>query len=286
MRAGTTALHRHLAEHPDISMSPVKEPNYFAREDGPPWMAGISGEPLRRYLEGPMPPRHNALVRTWDDYLRLFRDAGDASVVGEASPSYLYSEQAPGEIAECCPEARAVVVLRHPVERALSHHQMEVAVGREHRSFADALGRPDPRHPYVDGSCYAERVRRYRQVLGAERVRVYLYEDYRRDPDELLDDLAAFCGVAPEGFGALRVVNPALEPRSRRLNAALERMGVKGRIRRWVPGPLRRAGKRAWYGRGEGEVIPDGLRRELRELFRSDVEELSELLGRGLSAWT
>lgn len=285
MRAGTTAIHRHLSEHPDVYMSPVKEPNYFARDDGPPWMAGISGEELRRYLEGPMPPRHNALVRSWDDYLRLFRYAGGARVVGEASPSYLYSERAPGEIAERCPGARALVVLRDPVERALSHHQMEVAVGHEQRPFVDALGRPHVDHPYIDGSRYAERVHRYRALLGPERVHVSLYEDYRHRPGEFLNDLAAFCGVARAGFGSPSVVNPALEPRSRRLNTALGRTGIKDRIRRWVPGPVRRAGKRIWYGRGEGEAIPEGLRRELRELFRSDVEELSELLERDLSVW-
>ena len=34
-KAGTTSLYHYLDQHPDIYMSPVKEPNYFAAEIRP-----------------------------------------------------------------------------------------------------------------------------------------------------------------------------------------------------------------------------------------------------------
>ena len=33
-KSGTTSLYHHLCQHPDIFMSPVKEPHYFSRDVG------------------------------------------------------------------------------------------------------------------------------------------------------------------------------------------------------------------------------------------------------------
>lgn len=286
VRAGTTFLYERLAGHPEVYMSPVKEPNYFARADGPPWMDGLDTDELRRYLQGPMPPAHNALVADWDDYLALFGGAGAEPVVGEASPSYLYSERAPGEIAAACPDARVVLSLRHPVERARSHHGMDVAIGATSQGFAEALGRaPDPDHPYVAGSLYSAPLERYLDAVGADRLRVYLFEELEADPVETLRDLAGFLGIDPSGFPSGGRANPGLAPRARRLNVLLERTGVKGLVRRMLPERVLATGKRLYYGPDDDRAVPPELADRLRALFRPDVERLEELLGRDLSHW-
>lgn len=286
VRAGTTFLYERLAGHPEVYMSPVKEPNYFARADGPSWMDGLDGEELRRYLDGPMPPAHNALVADWDDYLALFRGAGAEPVVGEASPSYLYSERAPGEIAAACPDARVVLSLRHPVERARSHHGMDVAIGTTSGDFAEALGpAPGPDHPYVAGGLYAEPLERYLDAVGPGRLRVYLFEELTAEPDRVLRDLAGFLGIDPSGFPPGGRANPGLAPRARRLNVLLERTGLKGLVRRALPRGLIGAGKRLYYGPDADREVPPELADRLREVFRPDVERLETLLGRDLSHW-
>lgn len=285
MRAGTTTLCDALAAHPEAYMSPVKEPHYFARADGPAWMDGISGEELARYLRGPMPPRHNALVADWDDYLALFEGAGCASVVGEASPSYLYSERAPAEIISRCPGAVGVLCLRRPLARALSHHRMEVAVGTTAQGFPEALGDVDPAHPYVDGGLYADRVERYLRTFGRERVRVYLFEQLVADSGEVLDDLARALGIDPSGFGAARSANIGRSPRMPRLNAFFRRTGAKDAIRRVLPSAVLRAGKRLYYSTGGTEELPAPLVGTLEEIFRPDIRRLETLLDRDLSHW-
>src|SRR4051812_38262537 len=85
-KAGTTSLYHYLDQHPEIFMSPIKEPCYFASELRPenvcdelqPWIEQEM-ETLREYLRGDMSEkRFGGLVSKWDDYVALFRNSGDA----------------------------------------------------------------------------------------------------------------------------------------------------------------------------------------------------------------
>src|SRR5438477_9887892 len=88
-KAGTTALHRYLGAHPDIYMSPVKEPSYFARELG----------------------ASTAYTHNLNAYLALFRAGQGSPVRGESSPAYLIDPGAAVRIREFCDEARILIVL-------------------------------------------------------------------------------------------------------------------------------------------------------------------------------
>ena len=85
-KGGTTALAEFVGQHPDVGLSNVKEPHYF------------SSDINRRYEEhaGREIP---FLYKTPEQYLELFRDAGDAQVIGESSVYYLFSEVAASAIA-------------------------------------------------------------------------------------------------------------------------------------------------------------------------------------------
>ena len=110
-KAGTTALHGALAEHPELFLSPVKEPKYYLCGDSPP--------PAYR---GPGDAHSN---REWiwqrQRYLDLFADAGDEQAAGESTPFYLYHRDARRRIAADLPRAKLVAVLRDPVDRAYSN---------------------------------------------------------------------------------------------------------------------------------------------------------------------
>ncbi|HEX5431187.1 MAG TPA: sulfotransferase, partial [Bryobacteraceae bacterium] len=98
-KAGTTSLYHYLDQHPQIYMSPIKEPSYFASELRPEnfhprikLQMRREMEDVRRYLRGAMTEkRFGGPVADWEDYLKLFENAREA-VRGEASASYLWSE--------------------------------------------------------------------------------------------------------------------------------------------------------------------------------------------------
>lgn len=110
-KAGTTAVHAALAQHPDLFMSPVKEPKYYLCGDAPPPAYRGPGD------------AHSQQEWIWrrDDYLAQFDRAPEGTLRGESTPFYLYSEHARRRIAEDNPKVRLVAVLRDPVDRAYSN---------------------------------------------------------------------------------------------------------------------------------------------------------------------
>ena len=109
-KAGTTALHAALARHPGLYMSPVKEPKFFL-SDGPPPTKGGPGDALT-YRE-----------HIWrrPDYEALFDPAPAGTLRGESTPLYLYDRAAVRRIRAALPDARLIVIVRDPVERAHSN---------------------------------------------------------------------------------------------------------------------------------------------------------------------
>ena len=101
-KAATTFLYAYLDQHPQVYMSPLKEPNYFASELRPENFAEEDRARVQRqmrelqaYLRGDMrETRFGGFVTSWEDYLQLFRNAADQIAVGEASPTYLWSQTA------------------------------------------------------------------------------------------------------------------------------------------------------------------------------------------------
>jgi hypothetical protein len=151
-RAGTTSLWDDLDRHPQIFMSPLKEPHFFCSYK-PDFVPTVSDE---------------------DDYLRLFADARPGQLRGEASPSYLRDTQAPTAIARVRPDARIVVMLRDPVARAYSEYWHRVRYGRQPRPFAEVIraALDSPQRPtlgsrYLATGLYADGVERY--LAGSER---------------------------------------------------------------------------------------------------------------------
>ena len=111
-KSGTSSLYEYLGQHPEVYMSPVKEPLYFSQSGKPP----IGNRPdlvLQRDA-----------TRTLDEYLALFAGVTDEKAIGEASTSNLSNPRAPTCIREALPEAKLVAVLRHPAERAFSAYSM------------------------------------------------------------------------------------------------------------------------------------------------------------------
>src|SRR5580704_13791477 len=106
-KAATTSLYHYLDQHPQVYMSAIKEPHFFAaevREEN--CDVYVRGEiardrrALREYLAGPMlEKRLGGIVGDWRDYLKLFAGAKDELALGEASPCYLWSPTAAERIA-------------------------------------------------------------------------------------------------------------------------------------------------------------------------------------------
>ena len=128
-KAGTTALHAALTQHPQIFMSDPKEPKYWMCDDAPPpHCAGAR--------------RHSTPSRSGSggasDYERLFAAAPAGVVRGESTPFYLWHRAAQRRIAEHLPDAKLIAVRARPHRPRLQ--QLDAPVVRRPRAAGRLRG--------------------------------------------------------------------------------------------------------------------------------------------------
>jgi Sulfotransferase domain len=271
-KAGTSSLSSYMAQHPDVYVSPVKEPHFFSD----------------------VAPRLTPAIKDERAYLRLFARAHDKKVRLEASISYFWDEASAAAIKRAVPEAKAIVVLRAPVARAYSHYWHAVRYGDEARPFMAAIedelaGRPyvhngRPADPYVRCSRYVDDLRRFRAVFGDDLL-VLLLEDLVARPREGLATVFEFVGVDPEPAEHvdLSALNEFALPRSRLAARMLNSSHARRLARAVVPRALRSRVERAFLAPDASRPPMDDDARALleRELGR-ERPELERFLGRPL----
>ncbi len=123
-KSGTTSLYSYLTAAPGILPSREQEVHFFdmAYERGAGWYRG----------------RFPTAAELW----RAGRRAGYTAIAGETSPFYLLHPAAPRRMRAVLPEARLIVLLREPVDRAVSAHNHNSAfLGIEWASFEEAIAR-------------------------------------------------------------------------------------------------------------------------------------------------
>jgi Sulfotransferase family len=265
-RAGTSSLWHYLGQHPDIFMSPVKEPYFFTTYQ----------------------PTFQPLITTEAEYLRLFEQAGDSRWAGEATPSYLRDPETPQRIHDVSPDARILAVLRHPVDRTWSSYWHARRYGVEKRDFDEVLAdcERSPRSPswwYIRGGLYAEPVRRYQSFFG-DRLLVLVFEELFADARAGMRRVFEWLEVDPRPAETLRadVLNPYSRPRNRLATRFYSGRAVRFLAKRAVPVALHHRLERVALVREAKPELEPGHRRRLAERFADDVRELERVLGRRL----
>lgn len=288
-RSGTTSLYRYVRQHPEVYMSPVKEPNFFSWD-------GVS--PIFR---GPGDRLHLSLVRDIQHYRKLFEGATNEKALGEASPSYLYRARAIERIKHHIPNARLIAILRHPAERAYSQYLGMAACGREQLSFPQAIRAEEDRirrnwegdWHYVRPGFYAAQLKRYYQVFDRKQIRVYLYEDLKSEPVRLMQDVFSFLGVDDTFIPDTSIRhNPSGIPKNKVLSAFLVFLGrnpIRPLLKPFFPARLRERINDHVAGFFARNLVkpplPLPIRTQLVEVYREDILRLQELISRDLSKW-
>jgi hypothetical protein len=305
-KSGTTALYHYLKQHPQIYMSPVKEPRFFAFEQGDLEFDGPGDRELHR----------STTLSNLEDYQALFRDVSGEWAVGEASPVYLCSPKAAGRIKSFVPDARLIAILRHPVDRAYSHY-LHLIRDREEplTDFSQALQAEEKRvHDnweyrwrYKELGFYAVQLRKYFDTFDRNQLKIYLYEDFDTDPQSVLRDVYRFLGVDDTFIADTSVrYNTSGVPRSKVMHAVLSKLQKatqatfdrapqqESDTQATLPGRLGKSPlleKARHFGIGlknrnlvKPPLAPD-VRRQLLEDYREDILILQDLIQRDLSRW-
>lgn len=275
-KCGTTTLYQWLEQHPQVYM-PHKEPCFFSQDIEP-----------TVHL-----PTH---ISTLADYEALFaNDDPCIKVTGEASPKYLYSDNALDQIALLRPDAKIIICLRDPIELAISFHNQKVKEGVEMESdFARAWARsensekpgPFSMQPWLDGrinyifwASYGRRIEQVFKRFQSQNIRIYTLRQLEKTPDAVLYDLCNFLGISEKYKAPLGAKNVGYKMRSARLHrvviAIKRRMApvlrLLGRIRgREGLGVLRLLQRLNSSDSHYADAVPASLKSHMNQLLMSD----------------
>jgi hypothetical protein len=285
-KAGTSSLYRYIAQHPEVFMSPVKEPHFFSYRERALFSKGPGDDDRVRDAT---PDVHS--------YLRLFKDVKGEKAIGEASTTYLDSLDAPGRIREFAPNAKIIVMLRNPVDRAyasfmhLRRDGVETCV-----AFEAALAQEEtriqhhwsPLWHYQTRQFTYEKLSRYYALFPPPHIRVYSYEAWRRNNAATLKDLFSFLEVADDYVPDLSThYNVGGVPKNERWHRfLLGQSSVKSVLKPVVPPATRTFLKRRFLRANlQRTELPSKVRRELLSVYREDIMSVQQLTGMDLSHW-
>jgi hypothetical protein len=212
-KGGTTSLQRLLADHPGVFLPPVKEVQFFSLHHG----RGVA----------------------W--YAHHFAAAGAHQCCGDITPYYLFHPAAPQRLQALLPSARLVLLLRDPVERALSGLFHSIRLGLEPLPPDQALAAEAGRlagaedqllaglgqhhshqvHSYCSRSRYELQLERYEALFPAEQLLILRSEDFFSDPAPLWRQLLAFLELEPVPLPAQLPLENAGQGEARRVDPAL-----------------------------------------------------------------
>lgn len=288
-KAGTSALYRYIKQHPDVYMSPKKEPHFF------------SFDAQSKYTKGPGDTIPLAITDP-EAYEALFDGVTSEVAIGEASPTYLYVSGAAERIAAKLPDVKMVAILRQPVDRAYSAFMHVVRDGRESlRDFSVALEAEyqriaagwGPIWHYIQGGFYHTQLMRFYDRFSSNQIKVLLYDDFRDNPVGVVRDVFSFIQVDPDFVPDMSAKpNVSGIPKSSLAQKLMyllfiKRNPIKKIARLTLPESVRWRFTTTVRNRNLRRVpLPPKLRRDLtNRYYKSEIEKLEVLLNRNLRAW-
>lgn len=287
-KSGTSALYRYIQQHPDIYMSPIKEPHFFSFEGSPP------------NTQGP-DDFVNTAITDLATYTKLFDGVTTEKAIGEASPSYLYIPKAAERINYHIPNSKLIAILRHPADRAFSAYMHVV---RDHKetavNFSEALKLEDQRFSqnwgpiwhYTRASLYYEQVKRYYDIFDSEKIKILLYDDFNTDPEQTLQNIFEFLEVDTAFKPDMKhKANVSGTPKNKTVDSFVntffnKKNPIRYTARYLIPEKTRWRFTTNVRNRNlVRQTIPSEIRVELTQQFRDDILQLEELIDRDLSPW-
>ncbi len=289
-KAGTSALHRALSGHPQLYLSPVKEPKFFLSPGVRPPVHTGPGD------------AHSAREWVWrrDRYEALFEPASPGHLRGESTALYLYHRAAQRHIAEAVPRAKFIAILRDPIDRAYSNWMHLWSDGLE--PMADFVAACDAEERRIGAGwapfSHYRRLSRYGQQLDhllglfpEDQVRILRYRDLVDAPRQTLNSVCTFLDVDldPTLTMPAENVRPLARPcRRTSVLAAMMRAGAAlgahapPEVWRKASVPLLWALHR--HGTARPELAVDA-RLRLLGYFAGDVALLERITGESFSDW-
>lgn len=275
-KSGTTSLHSYLDLHPEISMSTIKEPHYFAPAH--PQFAS-------KYRWGRVGDPHS--------YSALFDP--ECGVRGESSTTYSEHPFFAGvaqRIHSAAPRARFIYLLRDPIERLRAHYLQRYVAGAR-KSFARTIEGGQPENELICASRYMEQLTEFRRFFPEDRFLILDQEDLRTNRNAELARIFRFLGVRADYASAdfTKEFNRSADKRSaptaiRALARSTPVHAATKRLPMSLQASLWDFGRKLAVKPVAPPEMPENLATQLRRLFAPEADALRALTGQSFSSWS
>jgi hypothetical protein len=256
MKCATSTLHTQLAQQPGIYMSTPKEPNFFS--DDSQYARGIS----------------------W--YQSLFAESGSKELCGESSTHYTKLPDYPlciERMAAYLPQPKLVYVMRHPIDRLISHYIHQWSQNAFNCDINEAV---DSHEELIAYSCYARQLKPYIERFGFSSLLPVFFESVKANPQQELERIARFIGYnLPVKWQATLPSQNVSQERIRPFPGyqwLIESSMMTELRRKLIPQTVRDRVKKNLTLQ-ERPSLDEAHNKKLTKLFNTDLKQLSEWLG-------
>lgn len=265
-KTGTTWIYECLRDHPEICASIKDKTHYYDMH----------------YHRG------------WEWYKSRFGEGFDTLKVFDPTPSYLHSKLAPRRIANDNPDAKIIITLRHPIERAFSHYWHSKKKFRYDYDFSEILKRYWLFQGWLEPGFYAEHIETYMNYFPKENILCLLFDDLEKDPAGFLRRICEFTDInpeyTPEIIGTKVNEKKSRESETKRsLRTVLDSLGLLG-VARTTMAIMRKTGLIKGDGPFRQHIeklshVDRSVINELNKICMPEIERLEKLLDMDLTIW-
>jgi hypothetical protein len=247
MKAGTTSFVDLLSLQDEIYVSPIKEPHYFVNELPTSIYKPSRFFDMNAYFEKDFPmPLHIAKLNNRGHYDKLYSLAeSNHKYLVDASTCYLNSPESAKHIFDYNREAKIIILIRDPLKRAISHHQMDLGLGRILRSFEDEIkdNIEDYKNDrlsnwsYLNMSFFNQQIKNFEKFFG-EQVLILQFENLIKNDQQEFNNLNQFLELSNE-LTKLPVKNETRKLYFPGVNNLLIKIGFKDVFSKLIPNEIK-----------------------------------------------
>jgi hypothetical protein len=275
-KAGTTSLYHYLSEHPQVEMSSQKEPDYFSD---------------KAIHEQGMYYGKNR-VNTLDKYESLFVQK-ESVVYGEASVSYLFYDNVTEDIKKYNPNAKIIIMLRNPIERAFSHYLMDYRLGLISDSFENIIAKKSKHknahlfyQQYIEVGKYAKQIQRYLDFFEKESILFIDYEDFKKNVSKTVGKVYDFLNISTEFAADINIkYNTFTMPKNKLIRLIYSFVFLRKILTFLFPIYLVKNIRVLLFKSDKKPELLKETRSLLKRIFNDDIKKLEEVLSKDYSKW-
>ena len=268
-KTGTTSLYYYLNQHTNVCMSSIKEPNFFSAK-----------EVNSLFYK-------SQIVDEINEYHKLFSQ-NKKQIIGEASVSYLFFDEVPNRIYKYNPKAKIIILLRNPIERALSHYLMDFRLGFCSENFEDIIAQPEifPQYyqQYLELGNYFLQLKRYINVFNENQLSIVFYDDLKSDSQKVMKHIFSFLEIEFQDLD-YSIQNSFLSTSNIFVSELYKFNSLRKIVKSLFPEPFLSLVKSIFFSNNSKPTFSDSIIKQLNAYYKSDIVELEKLLNKDLSRW-